>query len=72
MTRLCIHYFRGSKMAAGDAQVSALPLPPMQYVSLFSEENIRRGRAPKPPPPIKVWKDIFVCEKVISMNKQLQ
>nr|CAG4638767.1 EOG090X0EJA [Cyclestheria hislopi] len=34
------------------AQVSSLPLPPMQYVSLYSEENIKRGRAPKPPPPI--------------------
>nr|CAG4645153.1 EOG090X0EJA [Leptodora kindtii] len=34
------------------AQVSSLPLPPMQYVTLFSEENIKRGRTLKPPPPI--------------------
>ena len=33
-------------------QVSSLPLPPMQYVSLFSDENVKRGRIPKPPPPI--------------------
>nr|CAG4646608.1 EOG090X0EJA [Macrothrix elegans] len=34
------------------AQVSSLPLPPMQYITLFSEENSKRGRAPKPPAPI--------------------
>lgn len=34
------------------AQVSSLPLPPMQYVTLFSEENTKRGRTPRPPPPI--------------------
>ena len=34
------------------AQVSSLPLPPMQYVTLFSDENVKRGRTPKPPPPI--------------------
>nr|CAG4643533.1 EOG090X0EJA [Ilyocryptus agilis] len=33
-------------------QVSSLPLPPMQYVSLFNEENAKRGRTPRPPPPI--------------------
>ncbi|CAG0879596.1 unnamed protein product [Darwinula stevensoni] len=35
------------------SQVSSLPLPPMQYVNLFTEENIKRGRAPKPPPPVE-------------------
>lgn len=30
----------------------SLPLPPSQYINLFSEENIRRNRAPRPPPPI--------------------
>lgn len=34
------------------AQVSSLPLPPMQYVNLFNDENVKRGRTPKPPPPI--------------------
>lgn len=34
------------------AQVSSLPLPPMQYVNLFNEENTKRGRTPRPPPPI--------------------
>nr|CAG4648280.1 EOG090X0EJA [Moina brachiata]SVE93286.1 EOG090X0EJA [Moina brachiata] len=37
---------------AETAQVSSLPLPPMQYVNLFSEENVKRGRIPRPPPPI--------------------
>ncbi|KAK2725936.1 mediator of RNA polymerase II transcription subunit 7-like [Artemia franciscana] len=28
---------------------SALPLPPIQYISLYSDENIRRGRSLPPP-----------------------
>lgn len=40
-------------MAAPEAmQVSSLPLPPLQYINLYTDENVRRGRAPKPPPPI--------------------
>ena len=31
------------------AQVSSLPPPPMQYVNLFSDENIKEGLAPSPP-----------------------
>jgi len=33
--------------------VSAFPAPPMQYVTLYSDENIKKGRTLKPPPPIK-------------------
>lgn len=33
--------------------VSSLPLPPMQYVSLYTDENVKRGWVPRPPPPIK-------------------
>ena len=33
-------------------QVSSLPLPPMQYINNYTDENIRRGRAPRPPPVI--------------------
>lgn len=40
-------------MSAPEAiQVSSLPMPPSQYVSLFTDENVRRGRTPRPPPPI--------------------
>lgn len=40
-------------MASSDAiQVSSLPLPPVQYINLYTDENIRRNRAPRPPPPI--------------------
>lgn len=39
-------------MAQQESQVMSLPLPPSQYINLFSEENIRRNRAPRPPPPI--------------------
>lgn len=34
-------------------QVSAYPLPPMQYVNMYTEENVKRGRAPPPPAPIQ-------------------
>nr|CAG4641241.1 EOG090X0EJA [Eulimnadia texana] len=34
------------------AQVSSLPLPPLQFINLYSEENLKRGRNPRPPPPI--------------------
>merc|ERR1712063_43692 len=47
---LQVEYIFG-KMAE-TSQVSSFPLPPMQYVSLFSEENMKRGRTPRPPPPI--------------------
>lgn len=40
-------------MAASEStQVSSLPLPPMQYINLYTDENIRRNRAPLPPQPI--------------------
>lgn len=40
-------------MAAPEAiQVSSLPLPPVQYINLYTDENVRRGRAPRPPLPI--------------------
>lgn len=29
---------------------SSLPPPPLTYINLYTDENIRRGRAPKPPP----------------------
>ncbi|XP_067643383.1 mediator of RNA polymerase II transcription subunit 7 [Eurosta solidaginis] len=40
-------------MANQESQVMSLPLPPTQYINLFSDENIRRNRAPRPPPPIQ-------------------
>lgn len=33
-------------------QVMSLPLPPAQYFNLYTDENIRKNRAPKPPQPI--------------------
>ncbi|XP_071452603.1 mediator of RNA polymerase II transcription subunit 7 [Hetaerina americana] len=37
-------------MASEPNQVSSLPLPPVQYINQYTDENIRRGRAPRPPP----------------------
>lgn len=33
-------------------QVSSMPVPPLNYVKLYTDENIKAGRAPRPPPPI--------------------
>jgi len=47
-------------MATGESRgvSSSMPLPPMQYVNLYTDENVKKGRAPKPPPAVKVisWK----------------
>jgi len=37
----------------GSQGVSSFPLPPTQYFSLYTDENVRKGKAPKPPAPIK-------------------
>ncbi|KAB7497538.1 Mediator of RNA polymerase II transcription subunit 7 [Armadillidium nasatum] len=29
---------------------STFPPPPTQYINLYTDENVRRGRVPKPPP----------------------
>lgn len=46
-------------MANQESQVMSLPLPPTQYINLFSEENIRRNRTPRPPPPIQDTYNMF-------------
>lgn len=40
-------------------QVSSLPLPPMHYINQYTDEMIRRGRAPRPPPPIRDQYQMF-------------
>lgn len=40
-------------------QVSSLPLPPAQYINQYTDETIRRGRAPRPPPPIQDHYSMF-------------
>ncbi|XP_069510040.1 mediator of RNA polymerase II transcription subunit 7 [Ambystoma mexicanum] len=50
-------------------QVSALPLPPMQYIKEYTDENLRRGLAPKPPLPVKdsymMFGNQFQCDDLI-------
>ncbi|KAG7517573.1 mediator of RNA polymerase II transcription subunit 7 [Solea senegalensis] len=50
-------------------QVSALPPPPMQYIKEYTDENIRKGLAPKPPPPIRdsymMFGNQFQCDDII-------
>uniref|UniRef100_A0A0B6ZA84 Mediator of RNA polymerase II transcription subunit 7 n=1 Tax=Arion vulgaris TaxID=1028688 RepID=A0A0B6ZA84_9EUPU len=33
--------------------VSAFPMPPMQYVNNYTDDNMKRGKAPLPPPPMQ-------------------
>ena len=41
------------------AQLSSMyPLAPMDYVNMYTNENIKIGKAPPPPPIIKVKKKI--------------
>ncbi|XP_062380638.1 mediator of RNA polymerase II transcription subunit 7 [Sardina pilchardus] len=50
-------------------QVSALPPPPMQYIKEYTDENVRKGIAPKPPPPIRdsymMFGNQFQCDDLI-------
>ncbi|CAH1776539.1 unnamed protein product [Owenia fusiformis] len=46
-------------MAEANQGVSSLPLPPMQFISLYTDENMQRGRVPRPPPPIKDSYNMF-------------
>lgn len=41
------------------AQVSSLPLPPMQYINLYTDENIKAKRVPRPPPVIHDTYNMF-------------
>lgn len=42
-----------SNMSEGQG-ASAFPLPPMQYVNNYTDDSIKRGKAPLPPPPVQV------------------
>ena len=50
---------------ADNQGVSAFPQPPMQYATNYTDENIKRGKAPLPPPPIQVSLTVFVPKKII-------
>eukprot|EP00092_Neocalanus_flemingeri_P003988 GFUD01004293.1.p1 GENE.GFUD01004293.1~~GFUD01004293.1.p1 ORF type:complete len:246 (-),score=70.97 GFUD01004293.1:77-763(-) len=40
-------------------QVSSMPIPPMHYVKLFTDDAVKRGTAPRPPPPIQETYSMF-------------
>ena len=39
--------------APEEQSVSSFPNPPGQFYKLYTDENVRAGRVPKPPPPAK-------------------
>ncbi|XP_077387648.1 mediator of RNA polymerase II transcription subunit 7 [Festucalex cinctus] len=50
-------------------QVSALPPPPTQYIKEYTDDNVSKGFAPKPPPPIRdsymMFGNQFQCDDLI-------
>lgn len=44
---------------APQTQVISLPLPPAQYVNLFTDDNVRKNRVPRPPPPLNDTYSMF-------------
>ena len=51
---------------AESQQVSAFPLRPLQYVNQYTDENLKRGRAPQPPPPMQM---VHVCHLHITLDR---
>ena len=47
-----------SNMAA-EERVSPFPLPPSDYFKLYTDENVKAGIAPEPPPPIRGEYTVF-------------
>lgn len=40
-------------------QVSSYPVPPLHYIKLYTDENVKKGTAPKPPAPIQDTYSMF-------------
>ncbi|XP_074429649.1 mediator of RNA polymerase II transcription subunit 7-like [Larus michahellis] len=61
---------RGSSCVSGNAEEDEhLPPPPMQCIKEYTDENICKGLAPKPPPPVKdsyvMFGNQFQCDDLI-------
>lgn len=60
-------------MASADSHASSMPPPPMKYVNMYTDENIKKGKAPKPPPPIKVCliiSCVYLCLYIKFLNSK--
>jgi len=66
----------GSPTNEGLQPVSSMPIPPMQYVKLYTDENVRRGTAPQPPPPLhdsySMFGNVFTTEDCIVNSLESQ
>ncbi|XP_014234892.1 hepatoma-derived growth factor-related protein 2 isoform X2 [Trichogramma pretiosum] len=65
------------EMASSDTvHVSSLPLPPVHYINLYTDENVRRNRAPRPPLPVHdnytMFGNIFNAEDPIIRPLEAQ
>ncbi|XP_023335160.1 mediator of RNA polymerase II transcription subunit 7 [Eurytemora carolleeae] len=40
-------------------QVSSMPVPPMHYIKLYTDEAVRKEQVPRPPPPIQDTYSMF-------------
>ena len=48
----------GPSTNEGLQPVSSMPIPPMQYVKLYTDENVRRGSAP----------GVNICSKIQNLS----
>ena len=55
-------------MGDGLTQVSSMPLPPMQFIAKYTDEAIREGIAPLPPPPLFRVSSCFVSCFTLSSS----
>jgi len=66
----------GPSTNEGLQPVSSMPIPPMQYVKLYTDENVRRGSAPGPPPPLtdsySMFGNVFTTEDCIVNSLESQ
>ncbi len=53
-----------------------MPLPPLQYIKLYTDENVRRGTAPSPPQPLtdsySMFGNVFTAEDCIVASLESQ
>ncbi|UYV61125.1 MED7 [Cordylochernes scorpioides] len=58
------------------ATISSLPMPPVQFINLYTEENMAKGLAPPPPRPIQdsytMFGNQFHADDVIIRPLELQ
>lgn len=53
-----------------DQGVSPFPNPPSVFYKLYTDENVKSGRAPAPPPPVQGSYSMFGAKFDVSNERQ--